>query len=92
MTRKRFVKLLMERGADRNRANVIAEDIREHGFSYAEGYIDMNLMALQYAILRMAGASSLAGEAIQNFASGMASVKEAVEAFSDIYKAAMIQT
>lgn len=38
MTRKRFVKLLMARGWQRNRANTYAIICRENGYSYANYY------------------------------------------------------
>ena len=38
MTRKRFVKLLMSQGYDRNGANAMADIVRHHNQSYATGY------------------------------------------------------
>lgn len=38
MTRKRFVKLLMARGFDRNGANAMAVTFREKGYSYEKAY------------------------------------------------------
>lgn len=38
MTRKRYIKLMMAEGWDRNTANYMAMRVREHGMSYAEDY------------------------------------------------------
>lgn len=42
MTRKRFVKLLMAAGYDRNEANAIAADARSRGIEYNKVYIAAN--------------------------------------------------
>lgn len=38
MTRKRFVKLMMSKGYDRNEANAYAQQVRENGRSYETAY------------------------------------------------------
>lgn len=39
MTRKRYIKLLMSRGYDRNEAQWKAEQVRKSGLSYREAYM-----------------------------------------------------
>ena len=39
MTRKRYIKLLMSRGYDRNEAQRKAEQVRKSGLSYREAYM-----------------------------------------------------
>lgn len=38
MTRKRFIKLLMSQGYDRNKANEIAEYVQKNNITYKNGY------------------------------------------------------
>lgn len=38
MTKKRFVKLTMSRGYDRNTALILAQEVREMGYSYDMAY------------------------------------------------------
>lgn len=40
MTRKRYIKLMMAEGWDRNTANAFAEQVREEGTSYAADYAE----------------------------------------------------
>lgn len=40
MTRKRYTKLLMSRGYDRNQAQLEAEQARKSGLSYREAYME----------------------------------------------------
>ena len=40
MTRKRYIKLMMAEGFDRNTANAFAEQVQAEGKSYSEDYAD----------------------------------------------------
>ena len=44
MTRKRFVKLLMARGYDRNTANLMAQKAKSDGVTYADKYFIVRVL------------------------------------------------
>jgi hypothetical protein len=91
MTRKRFIKLLMEEGYSRNSANNIANSVLKDGYSYAEGYDQINrlLPLVQAMIPNVIDFIEKATTAIAKVATA---VVEAARAAVDAFSAAMSQT
>lgn len=85
MTRKRFVKLLMAAGYDRNEANAAAVDVRSRGIEYRTAYIvtksamsigsklnDVNIDAMCEAIRKIVDAAQKVALAIGKAAAAFA--------------------
>ena len=91
MTRKRFIKLLMAEGYSRNSANKIAEDVRNDGMTYAEGFDQATKMlpVIQDTLQRMMDAIQPVVDAIWRVSCALG---EAVKAFHDTFQAAMSRT
>lgn len=91
MTRKRFVKLLMDEGYSRNSANEVAVEVLDDGFTYAEGYghITRILPLVQAMIPKMSDAIVKATEAITRMATA---VGKAASAALEAFNAAMTET
>lgn len=85
MTRKRFVKLLMAKGYDRNEANATAEYARMSGRSYAEAY--------KVHPASVSNLMDIIGPALHNFGVQLEkmanALSKAVAAFGEAYKDAM---
>lgn len=77
MTRKRFVKLLMAAGYDRNKANALAADARSRGIEYSTAYItgkstlsvginwnDVNINAICDVVRKIADYAQKAAQAV----------------------------
>ena len=83
MTRKRFVKLLMEKGFSRNEATLEAHFVKETGKSYQQHY-DWLVMCETFAEMRdrIAGAFSSVCDAAKRVVTALAA---GVEAFAEAY-------
>ncbi len=102
MTRKRFIKLLMSQGYDRNGANEIADKVRESKIPYANGYkyhqetkrvLQEVLPKIQEAVYdivpKLANALASTMEAVKIAAAKCA---EGFSAFAERYRNAMSET
>ena len=91
MTRKRFVKLLMAQGYDRNEAEEMALGSRERGMTYAESYkLITNFTSAFSKVMPNIGVMvEQAVEAIQRMAGALS---EGISAFGNAFNAAMSKT
>ena len=78
MTRKRFIRLVMAEGIQRNRANEIARTVQKSGVPYADAYSTMMnpFIKLRKSWEKMQEAALRAGDAIRRV---LQKINEAVE-------------
>ena len=90
MTRKRFVKLLMAKGYDRNIANKIAAEDNAKGKTYAEGYAEFEQVEKLLDMLVPAWTKTM--ERVTKVVEKVAqAISEGAAAFSKAYAAAMAE-
>ena len=78
MTAKRFIKLIMSCGKQRNEARVIAERYKARGFSYKEAYADFRLKnGVEMAIKGLSSGITACGD---NFRKAAAQVQKLAQA------------
>lgn len=76
MTRKRFIKLLMSRGVQRNEAQKKAEKYNSKNISYSEAYMHFCVSA---SFANLGKSFNKFGEAIKQATAGLAKLAEALQ-------------
>lgn len=86
MTRKRYIKLMMASGWDRNEATSFAEQTREDGISYAEDYAAHKRICDRINIDALIDAIGQVADTIHRVSKALCA---AVAAFGKVYTEAM---
>lgn len=75
MSRKRFIKLLMSRGIQRNKAVKVAEHCLKNNISYKECWCSVTSKSMEEAIINLARAVRACVEHINNLADAMRKIR-----------------
>lgn len=86
MTRKRYIKLMMAEGWDRNTANAFAEQVQADGISYAEDYADHERLFRRIDFDALCAAMKNVTDTIWRVGKALCS---AIDAFGKAYTEAM---
>ena len=80
MTRKRFIRLLMAEGVQRNKAHEVAWTTQKSGVSYADAWFTMQhhlpIISFKISVKALRKAALEAGEAIRRIAARFSAISE----------------